>query len=84
MLLTIRNLTKTYGAITVLSEISCVVNAGDRVGIVGANGAGKSTLLRILTGSEEADEGSFAYAPSVEVGYLPQTTPPSMDVAYRI
>ncbi|EFH89318.1 ribosomal protection-like ABC-F family protein [Ktedonobacter racemifer] len=76
MLLTIRNLTKTYGAITVLSEISCVVNAGDRVGIVGANGAGKSTLLRILTGSEEADEGSFAYAPSVEVGYLPQTTPP--------
>jgi macrolide transport system ATP-binding/permease protein len=76
MLLTVRNLTKTYGAITVLSEISCVVNAGDRVGIVGANGAGKSTLLRILTGSEEAGEGSFAYAPSVEVGYLPQTTPP--------
>ncbi|GHO45495.1 ribosomal protection-like ABC-F family protein [Ktedonospora formicarum] len=75
MLLTIRNLSKSYGAITVLSEISCVVNTGDRIGIVGPNGVGKSTLLRILTGTEEADGGTFAFAPSVEAGYLPQTTP---------
>src|SRR5947209_18101733 len=75
MLLTVRNLSKSYGAITVLSNISFVINYGDRAGIVGSNGAGKSTLLKVLMGQEEGDEGSFTFAPSSEVGYLPQTTP---------
>ncbi len=75
MLLTTHNLAKAYGAITVLNDISFVINAGDRVGLVGGNGVGKSTLLQVLTGQEEADSGSFAFAPSLETGYLPQTTP---------
>lgn len=75
MLLTVNNLTKSYGAINVLSAISFVVNAGERIGIVGPNGVGKSTLLRLLIGQEEADSGSITYAPSVEYGYLPQATP---------
>jgi macrolide transport system ATP-binding/permease protein len=75
MLLTVRNLTKTYGAITVLHDISFVVNATERIGIVGPNGVGKSTLLRILVGQEEADAGTINYAPSSEFGYMPQTTP---------
>lgn len=75
MLLTTHNLAKAYGAITVLNDVSFVINAGDRVGLVGENGVGKSTLLRILTGQEELDSGSFAFAPSLEAGYLPQTTP---------
>src|SRR5581483_9718866 len=75
MLVTVRNLTKAYGAIHVLGAISFVINSSDRVGIVGSNGVGKSTLLKILIGEEELDSGSFVYAPSTEVGYLPQTTP---------
>src|SRR5581483_9979977 len=75
MLLTARNLAKSYGAIRVLSDISFVINAHDRVGIVGPNGVGKSTLLRLLTGQEEADSGTFSYAPTVTYGYLPQATP---------
>src|SRR5947209_8936661 len=75
MLLTVHHLSKSYGAITVLHDISFVVNAHDRAGIVGSNGVGKSTLLKILVQQEEGDTGTFAYAPSVEVGYLPQTTP---------
>jgi macrolide transport system ATP-binding/permease protein len=75
MILTVRNLTKSYGAITVLNDISFVVNQQERVGIVGANGVGKSTLLRLLTGEEESDGGAISYAPEVEIGYLPQTTP---------
>ena len=75
MLLTVRGLTKSYGAIQVLQAISFVVNPGDRVGLVGPNGVGKSTLLRLLMGQEEADAGSFAVAPSIEPGYLPQSTP---------
>ncbi len=75
MLLRINNLTKAYGASQVLHSIHLVINAGDHIGLVGPNGAGKSTLLRILTGLEEADSGSFSYAPSIETGYLPQSTP---------
>src|SRR5437588_615009 len=75
MLLAVRNLFKAYGAINVLNDVSFVVNNGDRVGIVGSNGVGKSTLLKILVGQEEDDTGTFAYTPSTEVGYLPQTTP---------
>jgi macrolide transport system ATP-binding/permease protein len=75
MLVTVRNLSKSYGAINVLHDISFVVNHGERVGIVGSNGVGKSTLLKILVEQEEADSGGIAYAPSSEVGYLPQTMP---------
>ena len=75
MLLAVRSLFKAYGAINVLNDVSFVVNNSDRVGIVGSNGVGKSTLLKILAGQEEVDAGTFAYAPSIEVGYLPQTTP---------
>ena len=73
--LAVRALSKSYGAMNVLNEISCIVNAGDRIGIVGSNGVGKSTLLKILVGHEEAESGTFSYAPSLEVGYLSQTTP---------
>src|SRR5436305_14686631 len=75
MFLTVRALAKSYGAISVLNDISFIINAGDRVGIVGSNGVGKSTLLKILVGQEEVDAGTFSYAPSIEVGYLPKITP---------
>ncbi len=75
MFLIVRNLTKTYGAITVLHDIAFVVNEHERVGIVGPNGVGKSTLLKLLIGQEEAESGTITFAPSLEFGYLPQTTP---------
>lgn len=75
MLLRVHNLTKTYGVITVLRDITFVVNASDRIGIVGPNGVGKSTLLTLLIGQEERDTGAITYGPSVECGYLSQTTP---------
>src|SRR6266567_3220979 len=75
MLVTVRNLTKTYGAISVLNDLSFIINTGDRIGIVGANGVGKSTLLRLLVGLEEADTGNISYGSSVESGYLAQSTP---------
>src|SRR3989442_1658855 len=75
LLLAVRNLAKAYGANNVLDDVSFVINNSDRVGIVGANGVGKSTLLKMLVGHEEVDAGTIAYAPLVELGYLPQTTP---------
>ena len=75
MLLSVRNLAKAYGAITVLDNVSFTVNSDDRIGIVGMNGTGKTTLLRILVGQETMDSGSVLLSPSTEIGYLPQTTP---------
>ncbi|HEY7124328.1 MAG TPA: ABC-F type ribosomal protection protein [Ktedonobacterales bacterium] len=75
MLLGVRNLSKSYGHTTILADLTFAINAGERVGIVGMNGIGKSTLLRVLIGQEPPDSGSARFGPSVEVGYLPQTTP---------
>jgi len=74
-MLAVRHIGKSYGAITVLDDISFIVNSNDRIGIVGSNGVGKTTLLNILIGQESHDSGSFSFTPRTEVGYLPQTTP---------
>jgi macrolide transport system ATP-binding/permease protein len=72
MLLTVTNLSKAYGHLTVLNGVSFTVAQGQRVGLVGANGAGKSTLLKIMVGDLEADSGSVTIPKGVELGYLPQ------------
>ena len=80
MLLTVRNISKAYGAVTVLEGVTFALEPGEHVGLVGANGAGKSTLIRIITGEETADSGEAQYATSTDIGYLPQTLP---DIAGR-
>ncbi|HEU4784544.1 MAG TPA: ABC-F family ATP-binding cassette domain-containing protein [Ktedonobacterales bacterium] len=80
MLLTVRDISKTYGAVTVLDGVTFALEPGEHVGLVGANGAGKSTLIRIITGEETAESGEAQYATSTDVGYLPQTLP---DIAGR-
>src|SRR6185312_47066 len=52
------DISKSYGAVTVLDRVSLRVAPRDRVGIVGPNGIGKSTLLRVLAGQEEPDAGT--------------------------
>jgi macrolide transport system ATP-binding/permease protein len=72
MLLTVSNLTKYFGAELILNDLSFVVNANERVGLVGANGVGKSTLLKLITGQLQPDSGAIAINPKTSVGYLPQ------------
>lgn len=72
-LLTVNNLSKSYGLEKVLHQVSFNLNPGERLGLVGPNGSGKSTLLRILAGLELPDSGSFHFhPPSMTIGYLPQ------------
>jgi len=73
MLLTISNISKSYGDQAVLSDVNFVLNPGRHVGLVGANGAGKSTLLKIVAGEVEADAGEVGWMAGVTTGYLPQT-----------
>lgn len=71
--LRVENLHKNYGLRTVLDDVSLIVNAGERIGIVGANGVGKSTLLKIIAGEIAPDGGEVSLNPSLTAGYLQQT-----------
>jgi macrolide transport system ATP-binding/permease protein len=73
--LSVEHITKSYGFHQILNGVSLVLNAGQRMALVGANGVGKSTLLKIITGEEEADSGSVTIPAGLEPGYLPQTPP---------
>jgi macrolide transport system ATP-binding/permease protein len=75
MLLQVKHLTKTFGAATVLDDITFAIDREERIGVVGANGAGKTTLLRLLTGEETPDSGSIRFAPDTALGYLSQSAP---------
>jgi macrolide transport system ATP-binding/permease protein len=77
LLLAVEQIAKAYGPVMVLDEVSLHVNAGERVGLVGANGSGKSTLLRIITGELAPDDGRVSIGRGVEIGYLPQEQPTS-------
>jgi ATP-binding cassette subfamily F protein 3 len=72
-MLHVYKVSKTYGSETILTDISFIVNSGERVGLVGPNGAGKTTLLRIILGVEPPDGGSIRFdPPGLSVGYLSQ------------
>lgn len=70
--LSVRNISKSYGLHNILIDLSLTVNAGERVGLVGANGVGKSTLLKIIAGELPPDSGDIVLTPGLEIGYLPQ------------
>jgi ABC transport system ATP-binding/permease protein len=78
MLLTARNLAKSFGPRLLFSGITLGLDEGDRVGLIGANGSGKSTLLRIFAGAEQPDEGELVSKRGLRVGYVAQedTFPP--------
>ena len=58
----VEHISKLYGDKLVLEDLSCSVDEGDKIGIIGINGTGKSTLLRIIAGEEEADEGKIIFS----------------------
>ena len=72
IILSAKDITKTYGIETILTDVSFYINKGDRIGIVGANGAGKSTLLNILSGRLPYDKGEIFMSNDIKVGYLRQ------------
>lgn len=71
-MISLDNLTVSYGGWTLFDGISFMINEKDRIGLVGKNGAGKTTLLRIITGEQEPSEGAVTLNGECSIGYLPQ------------
>lgn len=72
ILLNATDISKSYTASPLLSNLSYAINEGNKIGLIGVNGTGKSTLLRITAGIEDADSGKIILTGGVRIGYLPQ------------
>ena len=72
-MISLDNLTVSYGDWTLFDNISFLINPKDRIGLVGRNGAGKTTLLRIITGEQQPTSGHVTLNGECTIGYLPQT-----------
>ena len=71
-MISVNQLSVQFGGNYLFDEVSFLVNARDRIGLVGKNGAGKSTLLKILSGVQPSESGSIAKQNDCTLGYLPQ------------
>lgn len=65
--ISVENLTKTYGIVTLFEDISFNINEGDKIAIVAKNGSGKTTLLNILMGKDFADSGTVIINKDIQV-----------------
>ncbi len=71
-LITINNLSKSFGPVDLFSNVTFAIPKGSRLAVVGPNGCGKTTLLRILVGLDEPSNGTISRAKALRIGYLPQ------------
>jgi sulfate-transporting ATPase len=67
-----RNLSKGYGDLLLIDDLSFAIPPGAIVGIIGANGAGKTTLFRLIIGEEKPDTGEIALGETVQLAYVDQ------------
>ncbi len=74
-LVTIQNLRVGFQGPPLLDDVSCIIEAKQRIGLLGRNGSGKTTLLRMLCGDVEPDGGKIVIAPGTKLALLPQDVP---------
>ena len=72
MILALNKIEKSYGADTILEQITFHIEEREKTAIVGVNGAGKTTLFRILTGEISADGGDIFLKKETSLGYMAQ------------
>ena len=67
-MISLDNLTVSYGGWTLFDNISFLINPKDRIGLVGRNGAGKTTLLRLITGEQAPTSGAVTINSESTIG----------------
>lgn len=71
-MVSVSNLTVSFGGVPLYEDISFLINQRDRIGLAGKNGSGKSTLLKVLAGEQQPDKGDVSKPKNCTIGYLPQ------------
>jgi ATP-binding cassette subfamily F protein 3 len=71
-MVSIRDISVSFGSFDLLSNISFLINEQDRIGLTGKNGAGKTTLLKVISGIQNPTKGAVDMSKEVTIGYLPQ------------
>ena len=74
MLVSITDVTVAYGETEILNHITANINAGDKIGLIGANGAGKTTLLKTIVRRILPEEGNVTHKADLSIGYLEQNS----------
>lgn len=74
-LIQFHELTIGFRGPSLLDGVSCQLEAGDRIGLLGRNGSGKTTLMRMINGDVSPDAGQCIVAPQTKVSFLPQDVP---------
>ncbi len=72
MILTVNNISLSFGENTILNNISLLLNEGDKCALIGDNGTGKSTLLKIITQDYKQDSGDLFFKKDITIGYVAQ------------
>ena len=78
-MLTIADVSKSYGTRTLFEDVSLFIARSDRYGLVGPNGAGKTTLFNLILGEEAQDSGTIEWERGANFGFLPQESAPIGD-----
>ncbi|MDD5194176.1 MAG: ABC-F family ATP-binding cassette domain-containing protein [Candidatus Omnitrophica bacterium] len=71
-MITLNNLSKSYGTKILFKDVSLSINRGEKIGLIGPNGAGKSTLFSLILGESEPNSGHIHTYKNIRIGYLPQ------------
>ena len=77
--ITIQELTIGYRGPSLLSEVSCRIEPGEKIGLLGRNGSGKTTLMRLISGQEQPQSGTIEMSEGTRVAVLPQDVPLDID-----
>jgi ATP-binding cassette, subfamily F, member 3 len=75
-MLTLADVSKSYGTRTLFEDVSLFIARSDRYGLVGPNGAGKTTLFNLILGEESPDTGTIEWERGANFGFLPQESAP--------
>lgn len=74
MVLTLKDVTKSFGERVILDHINLTIEQKDRIGLIGVNGAGKTTLLNLIAEHTDFDQGDIFIEKGIQIGYLRQNT----------